>query len=187
MWATRPCRTIESVGLVMIAPTRGWPLPNDLIRLFQPLLPLLRHRRDQTPQEGPLGFVFVGISGLRFAIHAQTFRHPGLCYPLLPQGGSCHREGPHSSCGLLAVRLGPLSSSVIRPSIVRPPSELSGRSSDGTRASIAVRRCAFVSPRSTTLLVALIRLIIRRRLDNPLPARGGGRESPQGAVRPDRR
>jgi hypothetical protein len=92
----------------MIAPTRGWPLPNDLIRLFQPLLPLLRHRRDQTTQEGPLGFVFVSISGLRFAIHAQTFRHPGLCYPLLPQGGSCHREGPHSSCGLLAVRLGPL-------------------------------------------------------------------------------
>ena len=87
----------------MIAPTRGWPLPNDLIRLFQPLLPLLHHRRDQTTQEGPLGFVFVSIFGLGFAIHAHAFRHPGL---LLPSG--LHREGPHSSCGLLAVRLGPL-------------------------------------------------------------------------------
>ena len=66
----------------MIAPTRGWPLPNDLIRLFQPLLPLLRHRRDQPTQEGPLGFVFVSIFGLRFAIHAHTFRHPGLCSTL---------------------------------------------------------------------------------------------------------
>ena len=72
------CRTIESAELVMIAPTRGWPLPNDLIRLFQPLL---RHRRDQTTQEGPLGFVFVGIFGLRFAIHARAFRHPGLLLP----------------------------------------------------------------------------------------------------------
>jgi hypothetical protein len=33
------------------------------------------------------------------------------------------------------------------------------------RASIAVRRCAFVSPRSTTLLVTLIRLITRRGND----------------------
>jgi hypothetical protein len=71
------CRTKETVGLVMIAPTRGWPLPNDLIRLFQPLLPLLRHCRDQTTQEGPLGFVFVSIFGLRLAIHAHAFRHPG--------------------------------------------------------------------------------------------------------------
>ena len=70
----------------MIAPTRGWPLPNNLIRLFQPLLPLLRHRRDQTTQEGPLGFVFVSIFGLRFAIHAHAFRHPGLLLPYLKAG-----------------------------------------------------------------------------------------------------
>ena len=59
---------------------------------------------------------------------------------------------------------------------VRVVGQIVGR----TRASIAVRRCAFVSPRSTTLLVALIRLITRRgqRLDNSLPARGGGRKSP---------
>jgi hypothetical protein len=67
----------------MNAPTRGWPLPNGLIRLFQPLL---RHRCDQPTQEGPLGFVFVSIFGLRFAIHAHAFRHPGLLLPYLKAG-----------------------------------------------------------------------------------------------------
>ena len=44
---------------------------------------------------------------------------------------------------------------------VRVVEQIVGR----TRASIAVRRCAFVSPRSTTLLVPLIRLITRRGND----------------------